>query len=659
MKITEDGPLAVCVLMSTGTEGGPLVVVRECIDARVYLGAVVDRAGTVHRWVEVWVQSHEGLENTPAAYREQLSNALLDRRWMQAVEGVSEVEPRQAVRVGFEEKSPGALYIDPVEGELIRPRVQGTSHTLELCTDDALLREVGLPAYSTTLARYLWAPALGLESPFVPATGQSPNVGATVSFEEATGETRELVALNPGAGLMAVRTFAPLTYEQYVDGLGGANWPGIPHGRAPIPFGEGGPQEDEHEGGIFLGRHGRWGRVIEGLHLKLRAFASAVAAVEAFTHRVQRPLLNVSAESFRAHVPEGSVGLPAYWAARVELAAPGEAVELPLATADATYYVASNLGVGGVYRPDFGHAATRGRASVRIRKTFENAGAVSIEGTFATQERLSSSRNDLVALTLGLGGERIEVFGRLESEKALAAGEWRFRSLEQRLHEKAAAALKASEGVLLNEAPFEVIPLLSSPCDLYALGVLGVRTFVVNSQTTLAVALDEMLSLARQVAAGAGGELPLADRVGAVLASDPRWMQSLGPQRLVHESLTPEQALSIVPAELWREVLALLVTMFPGVGPDSACRDFGDARAGGLHTVYEAALTQLKLLLVRTRSLILIDWGYNREVNGVIRRMMAGLGGSGPVSAGPKPSMTGAPPTIQQSRETLRRVPNG
>ena len=44
-------------------------------------GAIVDAGGQVHEWVELWVQSPDGIADTLASWREVLSNAALDERW--------------------------------------------------------------------------------------------------------------------------------------------------------------------------------------------------------------------------------------------------------------------------------------------------------------------------------------------------------------------------------------------------------------------------------------------------------------------------------------------------------------------------------------------------------------------------------------------------
>jgi len=216
------------------------------------------------------------------------------------------------------------------------------------------------------------------------------------------------------------------------------------------------------------------------------------------------------------------------------------------------------------------------------------------------------------------------MFGHVEREPALAAGEWRFRTERQRFPEALGAQIKAAEGVPIPETQFDVIPLLSSPCDLYSLSIVGARGLLVDPDTTLAIVADELASLARQVAMQHQANVPLGERIRAIFQADARWLNSLGPQRLTRETLSPQEAFDLVPANLWFDTLGLLVRMLPAVGPDSFCRDYGDAPRGGLHKIYDAALNTLDTLLVRTRSLIVIDWRFNREIHAVLRRFSAG-----------------------------------
>jgi hypothetical protein len=167
-----------------------------------------------------------------------------------------------------------------------------------------------------------------------------------------------------------------------------------------------------------------------------------------------------------------------------------------------------------------------------------------------------------------------------------------------------------------------VVPLLSTPCDLYALGVLAVRTFLVNPQTTLPVALDDVLSLARRLASEYNPDVPLPSRIAEVMNAEPKIAKSLAPNRLVQEAIEPITAFELLPPEIWHHTLATIIRFFPGIGPDSYCKDYGDAPALALEVVFNQPLEELEQLLIRSRSLIVIDWSANREVHSAIRDVL-------------------------------------
>ena len=91
----------------------------------------------------------------------------------------------------------------------------------ELCRDDALLQHVGLPAYRSSLARYLYQPAAGKDTHFVPIAGEAKQSAATVAPARALGLSERVIPFNIGAGLMMVIRFHPLSYEDYADLLAG------------------------------------------------------------------------------------------------------------------------------------------------------------------------------------------------------------------------------------------------------------------------------------------------------------------------------------------------------------------------------------------------------------------------------------------------------
>ncbi|HMJ64100.1 MAG TPA: hypothetical protein VK615_02025, partial [Candidatus Binatia bacterium] len=367
---------------------------------------------------------------------------------------------------------------------------------------------------------------------------------------------------------------------------------------------------------LFLSSYGRNGRLVETFHLKLQLLTEAVRLVRAFVQRQQLPFLNLAADSFRVGLEDLGTKLPYFWTAQCALVKPSHAYALPIEAGEFRHFIRARVPGTSAYLPEGLSGSLQGSGSVRIRKVLPpDHGRTTLEGTLVLQEKLTASPNDLLWIRLPLPTGRVDLYGHLYQTESLAQGEARFRTIPQKLSESVVKALTSAEGVSFARSPFEVVPLLSTPCDLYALAVLGVRTFLVNEQMSLAVALDEMLSLARQIATEHRADAPLSDRIRGVLQKDARFAESLGPHRLLREEVQPEEVYKIIPAELWHALMAAIVRMFPGIGPDSMCKDFGDAPALALESVFDAPLRELDQLLVRSRSLIVIDWTYNREVS--------------------------------------------
>jgi hypothetical protein len=634
-----ESTLRICVLVRREPDpvAGHLVVLRDLIDGRVLLGCILDAGGGAQEWIELWVQDIEGLSGTATACREALSNRVLDERWGDYFRSLGEADPASVIRTGWETEHPLPTYVDLGAMEPVHPVDPQSGEKWQLCRDDALLGRKGLPAYSTSLHRYVYLSALGEESPFIPTTSDAPRNESVLSPTEITGGRRGLLPLNAGGALLLVRRHCPIRLEPFVSVLSGGSWDGVFHGRTMMDLGATSEALKNNDpdltagGWMFLGRHGRWGRLVESFHLKLRLIADGLRAVRRVAELTQRPLLNLSADSFQVRLSAPASGLPFLWTARAVLSNPGEAVTLPIQTSSAQYFLRAGAEGASVYRPVSAVQPVRGRGTVRIRQVLPEAGGATIvEGTFATQERFEAARYDLVWLRMNLTCGRVDLYGQLEQASALAAGEWRFRTIGQRFGEDVLSALRSAEGVPVAETHFEIIPLLSSPCDLYALAVLALRTLLVNVRTTLPVALDEMLSLARQVAEEHDESVGLGLRIRTIFEADGRWAKALGPQRLTNEEIGPDEAFDLIPAEVWFDTLAMIVRLLPGMGPDSLAKDFGDAPPGGIHKVFDAAIDDADDLLLRTRSLIVIDWRFNREVHAVVRRHLMGLGDGTP-----------------------------
>jgi len=316
-------------------------------------------------------------------------------------------------------------------------------------------------------------------------------------------------------------------------------------------------------------------------------------------------------------------GLPLLWTAKAVLCDPGDAIPLAVEGTDLQYYVLSPAAGTSIYRPLVSSLPAKGRASIRIRKVLSQENDVTVvDGTFVTPERINMASRDLVWLRVSLACGDIDLYAHIESDSALAAGEWRFRTVGQHLRHPETSDLQAIAGVPMSEVPFEIIPLLSSPCDLYSLAVLAIRIFFVDNTNSLPQVLDETLSLACQVEADSDKGGNFENRISAVFNKDNRWAESLGPHHLTFDETSPDEAFGMIPSELWWRILRMIWRMFPGLGPDSECKDYGDVQPGGLHKVFERTMEDLDNLILKTRSLIVSDWDSNREIAAVIRKYL-------------------------------------
>ena len=632
VPITEDQKLSVlkiCVVVRSEPDpaGGHLVVLRNTVDAKILLGCIVDTSAQVLDWVELWMQNSGTLINTPAASRLNLSNATLDDRWNKQLRAFKQLDASAIVTTGMETSTLPTL-IDVSAGFPVHPMDPESGTPWKLCTDEGLLQQNGLPSYSSTLHRYLYVPASSSAPKFVPVTPGAPTNESTKPLSEIYADDSHTIPFNIAAGLMLVKKHDPIDLETYIDILSGVSWDGLKHGRSVLDFGEqiNALRKDEttltSDGRLFLETCGRHGRLIETLHLKLRLLADVISSVHTLVCNLQCPLLNVGPESWQVKLGEVGRGLPFLWTAKAVLSDPGDAIPLAIEDANLQYYLPSPVAGTSIYRPLISSVPIKGRASLRIRSVLTEANDTTVvEGTFTTQERIEIASHDIVWLRINLACGDVDLYAHLESDSALASGEWRFRTVAQNI--KHTEDLKAAEGVPMPEVQFEIIPLLSSPCDLYSLAVLAVRIFLVDNTNSLPVVLDETLSLMRQIEADFDENVGIEERISDLFSKDNRWLESLGPQHLAFDEVASDEIFRIIPPEIWWAILIIIMKMLPGLGPDSECRDYGDAQPGGLHKVFERTMGDIDNLILKTRSLIVSDRESNQEIAAVIQRYLS------------------------------------
>lgn len=622
--------LQLCVVVSVEptAASGHLVLLRDLPDTMVYLGCVVDAAGRLREWVELSVQNLDGLDSVLPAQREMFSNKAMDERWSKISESLLNLGRGSVIVTGWEDKHPLPTLIDLKEKRPVHPATR--DGFWELCEDDVALKAVGLPPFGTSLFRYLSCSQSTEERTFIPAVSGSPTNPFTRRMLEVSPETSNFIPFNPQAGFIRSQVFSPLSYEDYIDLLGGKAWKGFIHGKHPIQFDGVYKELDDwtqiQQSGkfLFLGNRGLAGRFIETFHLKLQALTNAVRLAHDFVNEHQLPFLNLSAESFRVHLTDVGDQLPSFWTAKTSLVNPSLAYALPVDAGDFRYFVRARGENSSVYYPEGMNQLQQGSGVVRIRTVLPpDQGRTAVEGTLVMQHAAHVSPHDLLWIRLPLQGRRLDLFGHLYTTDGLAEGEARFRTLAQSFPSETSIALRAAEGVTFPPSGFQVVPLLSTPCDLHALGVLAIRTFLVNPQNSLPVAFDELLSLGRETARIEAHGASLPARVESILKADLRFAKALGPHRLIQEKMEPSQGFELLPPQLWCSLLATIIRLIPGLGPDSYCKDHGDAPPLALETVMARPLEELQVLLQKSRSLIMIDWNLNREIHSAIRDVQA------------------------------------
>ncbi len=261
---------------------GPLRLLRVLADARVYLGCLVDTQDRVHRWLEVWFQEVERAGADPAAARDPVTNASLDRRWTRTLEALERTHPDTVIRTGWETANPSPLLLDLRAGTSAPLAHPESGTPLELCRDEALLAGKGLPGYAASRHRYLYGPALGDRSPLVPVTPDAPTTEATVPLEDLFASGLPGVLVNRSAGRVLVRSHPVYGYEAVLDLLGGVAWSDLVAARL-LPEGPG-PRRDDAAAGAL---HPVFDRVLEDLdHLRARA-RSLMGVDRAFNREVR------------------------------------------------------------------------------------------------------------------------------------------------------------------------------------------------------------------------------------------------------------------------------------------------------------------------------------------------------------------------------------
>ena len=623
-------PLRICVLVHSEPDpvSGPFVLLRELPGSRVYLGAVCDAEARIQDWVEVWVQTLELRELAFSSYQERLSNHAFDQRWRSECAMYKESLPQRVIATDMEEKNPGPI--------LIKQRASGANTAFagtettnwRICQDDAVLESFGLPPYSTSPFRYLHEPNATATKTFLATAPDVPANSHTQGIERLNAVPGVRVVFNPHAGLIRVTRFSPLELEDYLRILEGAAWNGSGPGATrtfPGSIYAALQAWSARPKGLPFLLHGGGSpadRLNEIFFLKLSALRDMFKEVRTYVKSQQLPLLNLAPASFRVTLPDVGDQFPGLWAAKCALVKPGQAYPLKIKSTEQKYFIRLGRIDPSPFLPEGMGAHSFGIGSVRIRNVVSEADGIALEGTLVAEDYLGLDPHDLLWFKLPLSEERLEFYAHVYKE-AVGPREARFRTVPAKLSDSVVASLKRVAGTVFPKSPYEIWPLLSSPCDLFALGVMAVRMLLANSKSNLPVILDEVLSLGRRLGEEPGQENSFVPRLKSLIERDQHLLDLVSPHALIESGDPPPEARSKIRFELWLEVIELLLRLFPGAGSNSFCKSFGDVSPLALETVFDRPIQELETLLLRLRSVLAPSLSANDEIAGVLLEQLA------------------------------------
>jgi hypothetical protein len=620
------GALRVCVLMRLQPDAasGPFVLLRELPGARIYLGAVVDADARIQEWVEVWVQTSELRDLNFSTRHELLTNSTFDEHWRADYAAALFSVPETVIVTGMELNSPRPVLISKV----LPPKsllASAQPAAWQLCKDDALLESAGLPPYSLSPFRYLYDPNATGARTFL-ATGSDMPANAQVQgldrLQTAPGSAE---VFNPHAGFIRVQRFSPLGFEEHLQALEGRPWE--PVAQAGVRLFQNGVYADlqawsgSPKGMPFLlNTTVAPDRLNEVFFLKLSALLGVFKEVRACVKARQLPLLNLTPSSFSIRLPQAGEQFPGLWTARCSLTKPGQAYPLQLKSSEQKYFIRLGKVEPSPYLPEGLGAHSFGIGSVRRRNVVVEADGVVLEGTLVAEDYLKLDSHDLLWFKLPVGEERFEFWAHVFTAEAVGPREARFRTVPMKLPEAVVTVLKNTAAFA--KAPYEIWPLLSSPCDLHSLGIIAIRALLANSKTNLPAVVDDILGLARHIGKDPGKQEQPAGKLKDLLERDPKLLDLVSPRAMVEQERTPHQARALICLPVWFDAMSWLLRLFPGTGAQSYCKDFGDVSPLALENVFDAPIQELEGLVLRMRGLLAPGAWANAEIAAALRDEM-------------------------------------
>ncbi len=601
-------------------------IVAQPKGAIAYSAAWCDKAGEVKEWFDLWVQDVGSWHLESNRQILPLTNTALDRHWQDWCRSLADARPDDVYQTGWDRHPCPVIWLSPDGRERLNP-----DPAWVLCTNDAVLGKFRLAPFSGSLHRYLWNQD-ERNPQFVATTPGAPEGPVTKPLAAALADA---IPINRDGALMTLRRSYSLPLCDFIDILSNRTSPlnirealrtplAGTHARLVDNAGVAG----RNPGFFFQKNHGS-GHLGEILHLKLAALHGVFMAARSAIRHAACPFLGLNIDSFGVSLPQTETALPFLWAHQVSLQSPPQCIRTEVGDVKEPCFMPS-AGFGqSVYRSPRALNEVRGLARVRIRKVSQpdDQGLVVMEGTLLSEEPILAGRLDLLGLEWVLPRiGRLCLYTKIEGRTAEVEGEYRFSSLQTKVSPELSEWLDGGKGTLSSDrVEFHLLPRVGTPCDVYSLGVIGLR-ILLQHPDGLAASLDDLLSLARQyklrfsngdwktgtvslmefVKTGEAGVL--ADRLG------PQWL-------LANSDVDAAAAFREIPAPLWWAAIDFLSRLFPGEALECFCKSHDDFQPRALHEVFTAPIAALESLLASSRELLFGNPNTNRELLHAIQQL--------------------------------------
>ncbi|HWB06804.1 MAG TPA: hypothetical protein VG796_27515 [Verrucomicrobiales bacterium] len=457
------------------------------------------------------------------------------------------------------------------------------------------------------------------ETPFPPVRWGTD--GQPLTPEEPAGEGVPI--FNPEGGHVFFRYAAPFSAADYSIAVSSGQLPQASPRMNSVTLQT--LRDIRHQPGYYLRAwHGETPPVAEILHLKLSLLLGIFQATEAAMRTRRLPLLNLKTRSFGLEWAGERSGL-ALWTVQPVLDFPSAATRwLAGGDADDPVFLLAEEPPASIYRhPDI-TAPRIVRGNVRLsqlRAAGSQKDHLETEGTLILTEPLPRA-TDTVLIHCPLAAHPIQaVITSLEPSR----GEVVFRSARWKPAPGIAASI-ASGG----QAPppmdcdCALVPRLSAPADLYALGVIALEVLCGGSGQGLPMIVDEALRMAQRL----GQEKIALDAIPDTLAGwqrrepDANWTTVLASRHLASPAPDADTASRMVPPVAWYSALTWAIRLLTGSCSQAYFQSPGEGSAQSPHLALEQPLKDLRFLLHRTRALVTIEWKANLEIRDQIMAVM-------------------------------------